>query len=265
MSLEYRRLNDQFLNKTQEALEYTRISRETYGVRIVEADVAPGQTYWEVLGVYHLLPQENSGNHHVYFEVLNESGARIQNPIAWAGFTWEGRRPEEPAPPIALDKPSNEAAGNLAMFSGQKVSVWIRGLSPDASDPSDRVENLHILHPDERGPDGSLGNSIGHHSFYVVFQRARKTDAPAPPPDEGAVPANGVIQGQVVNGYGYTVRLLQGDALIAETKVDASLAFRFEGLADGVYRLEAIGPTLRQDNITLDAGGRQRVVYLSVS
>lgn len=228
-----------------------------YGVRIVEADVAENETCWRVIGVYHLKPEENRGNHHVYFEVLNEAEQRLTGPHAWAGWTWEGRQPHERADPTPLDKPAHETAGNIPINrAGQIVSVWIKGLSREADEPSDRVENLRTDHPDERAPDGSLGNSIGHHSFYVIFQRTRK----GPP----AV-ADGVISGQVLNGQDYTVRLLREQQVVAEQTVGADFSFRFERLPAGTYQLEAIGPTLRQDGITLDADHKAHTVILSVS
>jgi hypothetical protein len=76
---------------------------------------------------------------------------------------------------VPLDKPDSEPAGNIAMFKGQIVSVWMNGLAGDATDKSDRLENIHTNHPDEPLPDGELWNTIGHHSFYVIFQRTRKT------------------------------------------------------------------------------------------
>ncbi len=33
---------------------------------------------------------------------------------------------------------------------------------------------MHTNHPDEPGPGGELWNSVGHHSFHVVFQRTRQ-------------------------------------------------------------------------------------------
>lgn len=264
MSFNHSQLNDDFLHRVKKAIDAIRQAREIYGVRLIEAEVAPGTTYWKALGVYHLLPQENLGNHHVYLEVLDEAGQRIQSPVVWAGWTWEGRKPAEPAPPIPLDKPLNEAAGNLAMFKGQNVSIWIQGLAPNANDASDRVENLYILHPDERSPEGVLGNSIGHHSFYIVFQRTRKDAQTTPPTSEEITTNNGVISGQIAYGWGYTVRLLQGDTVVAEQKVGDDLTFRFEGLPHGTYRLEARGPRLTQDNITLDTHHLRRIINLRI-
>ena len=64
---------------------------EKFGIEIVEADVAEGDTYWKVIGVHHLLPRENFSNHHVYLEALDEAGQRIRNPFVWAGFQRSGR------------------------------------------------------------------------------------------------------------------------------------------------------------------------------
>jgi hypothetical protein len=150
-----------------------------YQVRLVPADVAPGETYWKVVGIHHLLPEENMSNHNIYVEALDEQGNRLR-PSAWLGWTWEGRRPQERADPVPLDKPDNEAAGNISLFSGQNATVWIKGLNRDANEKSDRVENLHIRHADEPLPDGRKLNTYGHHSFFVVFQRTRK-EAAAPP------------------------------------------------------------------------------------
>jgi hypothetical protein len=112
-----------------------------------------------------MLPDENRGNHHIYLEALDESGQRVQGPCGWAGWSWEGRRADEPANPVPLDKPDSEPAGNIAMFKGQIVSIWMNGLAGDATDKSDRLENIHTNHPDEPLPDGELWNTIGHHSF----------------------------------------------------------------------------------------------------
>lgn len=228
---------------------------DDYGVRIVEADhVAEGEVYWKVIGVHHLLPRENFSNHHVYLEALDENGQRFSRPHAWAGWTWEGRQPHERADPIALDKPPFESAGNLAMHFGQKVAVWIEGLSRDANEKSDRVENLHTTHPDEPLPDGSLLNTLGHHSFYVVFQRTRKAQTAI----------NGLIQGRVARGQGHKVRLLQNNRPVAEQSLGANERFKFEGLSPGLYRLEVVGTDLRQDNIRLDAANRTITLNLAL-
>lgn len=162
-----------------------------YGVRLLQpADLVPGETYWQVVGIHHLTPAENRGNRNVFIEALDEAGNRITNPPIWAGWTWEGIQDHERADPVPLDKPGSEPAGNISVGSNQEVSVWIRGRSRASNDVSDRVEGLHTGHPDEPGPNGENWNSIGHHSFYVVFQRRKKTAGgpPITPPVVEPVP-----------------------------------------------------------------------------
>ena len=219
---------------------------QNYGVRIVEAEVAEGETYWKAIGVHHLLPRENFSNHSVYLEALDEQGQRVKNPVVWAGWTWQGRRPDERADPLPLDKPDAEAAGNIAMHFGQVVTVWIKGSGRDANDKSDRVENFHTTHPDEPLPDGSLLNTLGHHSFYVVFQRTRKAE----------VRLDGTIQGRLERGQGFKIRLLKNNTLVAERQIDSTLTFEFTQLPVGVYRLEVVGTDIVQDNIRLDVGNK---------
>lgn len=161
----------QHLQNNQTALN----EAHAYGVVIVgNDDVQAGETYWRVIGVYHLTPEENRSNHHIYLEALNQDGERMQTPPAWVGWTWEGRQNHETAAPVPLDKPANEAGANIALGRNQVASVWILGRSANASDKSDKVINLSTNHSDEPAADGQLFNTIGHHSFYVVFQESIK-------------------------------------------------------------------------------------------
>jgi hypothetical protein len=247
MGFNHQQYNTQYLLK--DIGEAINDAKEEYGVRIVQADVAEGETYWQVIGVHHLLPLENFGNHHVYLEALDENGNRIKNPPVLVGWTWEGRRPDEAANPIPLDKPDFEAAGNLTMHFSQVVSVWIQGTGQEKSD---RVENLHTAHADEPLPDGRLLNSVGHHSFYVVFQRTRKGGTP-----------KGMIKGRVERGQGHKVRLLQNNQVVAEQVLDSDLAFKFEQLPLGVYQLEIVDTDVRQA-VRLDAANKEVTLNLAV-
>lgn len=158
-----------------------------YGVEVIPAVVQPGQVYWRVIGIHHLLPEENMSNRNVFMDVLDEQGNRIKNPIIWAGWTWEGIQGHERADPTPLDKPDNETAGNISVGGNQKIAVWIKGRSRASNDKSDWVTGLHTGHPDEVLPDGRKLNTWGHHSFYVVFQRTVKTGATPPPIEAPAV------------------------------------------------------------------------------
>jgi hypothetical protein len=152
-----------------------RNDAERYEVRIVPAQVEPGQLYWRAIGVRHLEPAENTGKHNLYAELLDEEGKRVRDANVQLARGWEGQRPDEKSPLVRFDKGENEPATNVPIDRNQKLWVAV------ASDlPSDRVENLHTKHADEPGPNGELWNSIGHHSFYVVFQRTRSAGSTPP-------------------------------------------------------------------------------------
>jgi len=122
---------------------------------------------FQVIGIHHLDQSENRGNHHIFIDVLDSQGKRIQNAIiAW---TWQGRKDKTPLL-LTLDKPPNEPAGNIPLQYQQTITLWV--WSPNEYG-SDRVSGIHTRHPDE-----PPGNTWGHHSFYIVFQR---TDPPPPP------------------------------------------------------------------------------------
>jgi hypothetical protein len=248
MSFDHQSYNTDYLEETLPTSD-----AGNYGVQIMETSATEGETYWRVIGVHHLTPSENRGNRHVFIEALDEEGRRVQGPFAWAGWDWEGRRQDEVADPIPLDKPVNEPAGNIPMHFGQKVSVWIKGTTRQGTAASDKVQGIHTAHADEPGPGGVKWNSVGHHSFYVVFQRTRKSN----------IPTDGVIKGQIQNGAGYTVRISQGNTVL-EQQVDSQNAFKFERLRYGPYRLEAIPPTIVQDNIRLSADDKEETLNLVV-
>lgn len=140
---------------------------EAYGVSI-EA-VAPTAPFWRIIGIHHLLGHENNGKHNVYLEMIDRHGNKIRGgKVAW---TWEGRRVDEPANPVTLDKPDWEPGGNITMHANQKVSVWID------DDLTDIADLFHTGHADEEP-----GNTWGHHSFYVLWQLTDPgTTNPVPP------------------------------------------------------------------------------------
>jgi hypothetical protein len=254
MAFNHLQYNAQYLQNAQNNGAPINDAAQKYGVQIVEAAVNEGETYWKVIGVHHLLPLENFSKHNVYIEALDEQGRRLRNPIGWAGWTWKGRRDNERADPIALDKPDSEAAGNIAMHFGQIVSTWMKGPGRDAADKSDRAENLHTAHPDEPTADGKLLNTLGHHSFYVVFQRTRRQ----------AGFADGLIRGRLERGQGQTVRLKKGNADVAQQIIGANLTFEFTKLSAGAYRVEVAGTTIAQDNITIDAANKTADITLAM-
>lgn len=137
-----------------------------YGVVVVPVEVAAGAPYWRVIRVHHLTPDENQGRHHIFLDALDEAGQRVMG--AQARVTWPGGEQT-----ITVDKPQGEPGANFPMWKWQICAIEMLGL------PSDRVENLHTGHPDE--PPG-LGNTLFHHSFEVVYQRA--VQGAVQPPDK---------------------------------------------------------------------------------
>ncbi len=142
-----------------------------YGVHINPVDVATGEHYWRVIGIHHLTPDENKGRHHIYVDVLDETGQRVSDPNLAIGFNWQ-ENTEPPPQPKRLDKPSNEPATNVPMDKNPTYSIWVVG------GPSDVVAGLHTRHPDEADSQGAAQNAYGHHSYYVVFQRTRQVALP---------------------------------------------------------------------------------------
>src|SRR5690606_10517432 len=131
--------------------------------------------------------------------------------------TWEGRRDDEPAPPKSLDKPDNEPAGSLDVYKGQIITAWLEG---DGL-PSERVTGLHTDHGDEVASDGSNGNMRFHHSFHVIFQRARAAAAPivkdgtdeqkpVPPPTQPSEPPTLVAENWTARVTATQLNLRQG-------------------------------------------------------
>lgn len=140
-----------------------------YGVNIVSA--GPG-TAWRCIGVYHLKPTENNGRHNVFVEVLDEQGNRTRQPqIAWTWWI------DAPIQMRKLDKPNDEPAADIPIDKSATVALRVA----DAF-PSDSVGNIHT-----RWADEGTGNSIGHHSYYVVFQLQRRGTV-TPPIDPPTLP-----------------------------------------------------------------------------
>jgi len=135
-----------------------------YDVGIHTATVATGETYWKVVGIHHLTPEENRSRHNIYVDVLDEAGNRRKDLLV--GWNWEGNSGGAPEPK-RLDKPDNEPGCDIPISEGT-FKLWVMG------EPSDEAFGFHYRHEDEPAANGELLNTKGHHSFYVVFQRARK-------------------------------------------------------------------------------------------
>jgi hypothetical protein len=130
-----------------------------------------------LIGIRQLTAAESSANQYLYVDLVDQNGQPVRGAAPLIAWTWEGRRPNEPAPPIRPDKPAHEAAGNIGLGAGQKISVWVQ----DGNILSDSALNL------QAAPAGATSGSASNpRSFYVLFQRQNL--APQPPvPEEGEV------------------------------------------------------------------------------
>jgi len=178
--------NKQFLEKVKsEEPIYNNATK--YGVQVKTLDDTgvplEAKQYWRVIGVHHLTGAENMGNHHAYCDVVDADGKRIQS----ARVVLEQ---SNTAPLFAVvDKPPNEAGTNFPMWSNTRATVSV-AWPADNPLPSEKVGVLRTDHPDEE-----VGNTWGHHSFYVVFQLATisKTETTAPQqPKKPAEPPSGL-------------------------------------------------------------------------
>lgn len=150
---------------------------EAYGVKI-ETSTATG-TCWRAVLVRHLSPSENRGKQNLFVDVVDETGVRVFDDrlrIAWfdhpGDLTADYTRLDKP------DTPLEFGDGNVPISKAQTLTAWVHG---DGL-PSDRVVGIHTRHPDE-----DTGNSWGHHSFYVRFQRTTKA-VTVPPTDKPSDP-----------------------------------------------------------------------------
>lgn len=135
-----------------------------YGVRVEPAPETAAA--WRATSVRRLTGAQNQGKHNCFVKVLQPNGDRDRNPALRIWWEWEGQRPSEHAPPVPLDKPDHGELGhgNVPINKNQVLSVWIQGNGI----ASDRVVGMRTNFPDE-----APGNTWGHFSYEVIFQRAQ--------------------------------------------------------------------------------------------
>lgn len=159
---------------------------EQYGVTIRQAAADAAGYAWRVAGVRPLEVGENGGRHHLLVNAYDENGRELRGRqdmrVAW---DWDGRHGDEEAKPAPFEKLHPEPMANIPLGHGQVARIWIEGDGV----PSDVVQGLHTNHED-RGPDVTRF----HHSFEIVFRKAREnvqpieqptTAPPSPQPVDG--------------------------------------------------------------------------------
>jgi len=222
-----------------------------YGVAIMPATAAPGAWYWQAVRVHHLTPAENSGNHHLYLDILDPAtapdpgslGGRVYG--ARARITWEGGEQI-----VTIDKPLNEPGTNLPMWKWQVCDAIALGL-PGEELISDRVTGMHTGHPDE-----AVGNTLFHHSFSVTFLKVRNPDV---------LYTNSVVYGVIHNAAGRTAQLLRGGTVVAAQVVAADETFRFANLGAGEYLVAVADTQLRSTPVRVNGQDQAQLDLTLVS
>jgi len=184
---------------------------QTYGVKIIPAQVEAGQPYWKVTRIHHLTPQENQYHHHIFLDARDEEGNRIHNTTFL--IKWDGG-----SDIVALDKQSSPRGAAFPMWKWQICSVEVRG------EPSDRIINLRTDHP----KDGE-GNDMFLHSFAITYTRAIA--------QEPIQPAEGILEGKVPGGGGHTIALIDEANESRTMLVGADERYHFANLKTGNYLL----------------------------
>lgn len=121
------------------------------GIEIIPARVQPGQAYWRVIEAEFQTPREGGGRHHIFLEVLDESGERIlgkEVEVLWQDGSARVTTEDKPAPEYAANFPMY---GNLG---GYRVRI------PDG--PSDVVTGMGL-------PYGRT-----HVVYNITYQRTIK-------------------------------------------------------------------------------------------
>lgn len=138
------------------------------GVRILEANVEPGETYWRAVKVDWLDEQQAQGSHHIYVDALDEQGKRVTD--VSLGITWPGGGHY-----IATEaKPGEPYSANFPM-SPSRNEFAVRVIEPSGT--SDEVYGIGM------GADTPGGYNAGiHTSTAVIFQRVGVATQPVPTP-----------------------------------------------------------------------------------
>lgn len=165
--------NQQFIDHFK-ATQQGFTDAAAYGVT-VNTVADPTLPHWRVIGIHHLTGPENHGQHHLFCDVLDEFGQRIN------GATLSAQNNDLPPATLTIDKPLHEPGTNTQMYwnDNLSISVHLEGL------PSETATGFHTRHPDEEP-----GTTRGHHSFYVVFQKVGGVTDQPPPSQEVVTPAD---------------------------------------------------------------------------
>jgi hypothetical protein len=137
----------------------------------ITVDPRPNAHY-RVRGVHWLTAEENNHEHHFFADVVDEQGRRLFG--ATINYEWEGMQNYQRPPGVRVEKlPLTDAGANIPVNIGQKITAWV------LDGVSDIVRGFHTY-----WPKTGDGDSEGHHSVYVLWQRVTDGEPepiPVPP------------------------------------------------------------------------------------
>lgn len=143
------------------------------------AIVSVPNALYRVAGIHKLTDGENGGQHHLFFDIWDESGNRVRDvPLV---------RTNHGGNPLAVfaDKPDHETP-DIPIWAGEVLTLT-----------ADQGEGATGIRTDFAGQ--GPGNTWGHHSYFVGFQKVILEPPPPPPPP---VPGQaGTVSIQVNKAY----------------------------------------------------------------
>lgn len=131
------------------------------GAHLVEAQVQPGEGYWQLVRARWFDPSEAEGRHHILIDLLDSNSQRQSNvPITIAWHDGIVTLTTEP-------KPGEPYAANYAMYALAPAY----SAQPATDAPADRVEGMGL---------GTIGDPYRafHTSYGLVWQWTVISDAP---------------------------------------------------------------------------------------
>jgi len=124
---------------------------------------------FRVLGIHHLSGEENRGKYHCYVSALNEDGLRMPDALFHFGYGDYLH--------VGNENKQGEAQDAFPMW-GNVGNNYFVSAGLDGTPRGDTVTGLGTQHPDSI----DKGNTIGHHSFFIVFGVGEKKTPPIDPP-----------------------------------------------------------------------------------
>jgi hypothetical protein len=141
---------DDFINRCLNS-DHLINDAANYGITVQPVVVGESVTYARILGVRHLLPDENNGKQHVFIDVLKSDGSK-------AFGTHLTIRNGNIKTTAVIDKPDPEPGTNAPMWWNDTLDIEVADM------PSDEAFGFNTRHNDE-----PPGNTLGHHSYHLVF------------------------------------------------------------------------------------------------